>query len=95
MKSSVIDPHPLVSWLKAAHPDVRFVGISTDQEVFLEYTSGSEALENIVATTLKTAFPEVQKTIFVVKPSLLQMEQMVQELNKLLEPPKNNLLQIG
>ena len=98
--AKIINPVPIGQWIRDNGQGMwKFVGVSNEDEVFLEnLTDASDEKQLEISRSLTAAFPEVSKTIFVVKPSLIQMEEMVENLNQLLrqeEKPKRNLLGIG
>ena len=86
------------TWLRENIVGCRFVGLSEDQELFVEYDDPTPELETLVADRLRELFPKDVKTIIqVVKPSLIQLEASIRELNRLLanqEAPQEPLLQI-
>lgn len=74
-----------------------FVGISSDNEVFIRFDRESPDRESAAGTAIQTRFPHVEKVIVVIQPSIGQVKQMVDDLNKLLEEPpaKKSGLDIG
>jgi len=64
-----------------------FVGISSDNEVFIRFDRESPDREAAAGTAIQTRFPHVEKVIVVIQPSIGQVKQMVDDLNKLLEDP--------
>lgn len=95
----MINPMVIGEWIKNNGEGFwKFVGVSDKQEVFVENLKDLGEPEQLFFNrALKFTFPEISKTIFVVKPSLTQMEEMVQQLNQLLrqEEAAPNLLGIG
>jgi hypothetical protein len=77
----------------------RFVGISSDNEVFVEFENDDLDIHVGTAQRLRELFPYITKVTTVVKPSLAQVKQMVDELNTFIEgpqpEPKPPLLGIG
>jgi hypothetical protein len=76
----------------------KFVGISQDNEVFVECAYDDEEMQNGTALYLQAKFPYISKVIVVVKPALEDVKQMVDGLNKFLDdtqPKKGDLLDIG
>jgi hypothetical protein len=74
-----------------------FVGFSSDGEVFAEFDHEDEDLELAASRLLQETFPEVKKLVTVVRPSLREVQEMVEALNEALEtpsPPKPKLLGI-
>lgn len=75
----------------------RFVGISSDNEVFVEFENDDLDIHVGTAQRLRELFPYITKVTTVVRPSLAQVKQMVDELNTFIEGPKPKppLLEIG
>ena len=75
----------------------KFVGISSENEVFIEFSQNAPEREEAVATTVRTRFPHVERVIVVMRPSVGEVKEMVDGLNKYLneEPKKKDLLDIG
>jgi len=76
----------------------KFVGISSDNEVFVEFEYDDPEMQNGAALRLRREFSYLSKVTIVVRPSIEEVKQMVDDLNKFLdEKPseKNNLLDIG
>lgn len=81
-------------------PACKFVGLSTDGELFVEFEHNNSEYMKEAKAKLKEAFSELKDVIAVIKPSIAQLTQMVEELNTLLEEPapaedKSSLLDIG
>lgn len=81
-------------------PACKFVGLSTDGELFVEFEHNNSEYMKEAKSQLKEAFPEIKEVIAVIKPSITQLTQMVEDLNTLLEEPtpvedKSSLLDIG
>jgi hypothetical protein len=78
----------------------QFVGISRDNEVFIELEYDVPEMENGAALRIKREFPYISKVIVVVQPSeVLNAEilQVVGDLNKVLDstsPKTEDLLEI-
>jgi hypothetical protein len=74
-----------------------FVGISSDNEVFIRFDRESPDRESAAGMAIQTRFPHVEKVIVVIQPSIGQVKQMVDDLNNVLEdsPAKKDLLDIG
>ncbi len=74
-----------------------FVGISSDNEVFIRFDRESPDRESAAGTAIRTRFPQVEKVIVVIQPSIGQVKQMVDDLNNFLEEPpaKKGGLDIG
>ena len=75
----------------------KFVGISSDNEVFVEFEYDDPEMQNGAALRIKRQFPYIARVAIVVRPSLADVKQMVDDLNKYLEdnPKKDDLLDIG
>jgi hypothetical protein len=77
----------------------KFVGISSDNEVFVEFEYDELDMQNGAALRIKDEFPYISKVTVVVKPSIAEVKAMVDDLNNFLEkevaPKKDNLLDIG
>lgn len=78
----------------------KFVGFSSDQELFVEFEYEDEALRLNTVELLQAEFPEIKKVIIVERVSMTQAKRMMDDLNKLLreleekKEPKQ-LLDIG
>lgn len=94
-----MDPKNIAEFIQENTMGCHFVGISSDNEIFLEFDHDDEDLELGVSKLLKKKFPQVNKIVTIVRPSIIQMTEMVNELNTLLNEPeeksKNPLLDIG
>lgn len=75
----------------------KFVGISSDDEVFIECEYDDVEMQNGVALRIREEFSYISKVTVVIKPSIESVKQMVDGLNKYLEdePKKKELLDIG
>ncbi len=62
----------------------RFVGFSSDQELFIEFEHDDDALKLNAAELLQDEFLEVKKVIIVEKVNIYQAKLMVEDLNKVL-----------
>ncbi len=94
----MIDLQEIGTFIKDRIMGCKFVGLSSDAEVFIEFDHDDPDLELAAAQRLRKEFPEITKVTTVVKPSITQVQQMVDDLNQLLEeekPKKHNLLDIG
>jgi len=97
----MINPIDVANWLQNnSAVNFKLAGVADDGEVFIEdsdpaYFKGADK-EELLSETLRRKFPEIKKITFVVKPSLRQVEEMIQNLNKVVnfEQPKNKLLDI-
>ena len=97
----------IAKWLKAtAAGNFKLAGISSDGELFIEtsdaeyfYSDKGAKQEAALSESLRQRFSNVKKITFVVKPSLKQLEQVIEDLNKLVlmeenPQPKIKLLDI-
>lgn len=86
-------------YIRAHFPGCKFVGISNENEVFVEFENDDLDIHMGTAKRLRELFPYIAKVTVVVKPSLAQVKQMVDELNQFLDgpppAPKAPLLDIG
>ena len=76
----------------------KFVGISSDNEVFVEFEYDEVEMQNGAALRIKREFSYISRVTVVVKPSIVQVKQMVDDLNTFVEGNKNKkkpLLDIG
>lgn len=85
-------------------PACKFVGLSNDGEVFVEFEHSNSEYMNDAKVQIQKAFPELTNVVAVVKPSIAQLTRMVEDLNALIEEvpketsPENKtapLLEIG
>ena len=75
----------------------KFVGISSDNEVFVEFEYEEIEIQNGAALRIKREFPYISKVTVVIHPSIKDVTQMVDDLNTFLEdnqPKKGGLLDI-
>lgn len=76
----------------------KFVGISSDNEVFVEFEYDDPEMQNGAALRLRREFSYLSKVTIVVRPSIEEVKQMVDDLNVFLDeqPSKEKeLLDIG
>ena len=76
----------------------KFVGISSDGELFIEFEHDDDSLKLNAAEVLRSEFPEVTRVAFVERVNITQAKKMVDELNKFLgdsEKKEKGLLDIG
>lgn len=76
----------------------KFVGLSNENEVFIEFAKDSPDREDAAATAIRTRFPDIEKVTVVVRPSIEEVKEMVEGLNAYLEETpkkKKDLLDIG
>ena len=74
-----------------------FVGISENNEVFIELEYDVPEMENGAALRIKREFPYISKVVVVAKPSIEEATQLVEGLNNFLEstlPQTEDLLEI-
>lgn len=64
-----------------------FVGISKDNEVFIELEYDVPEMQNGAALRIKKEFPYISKVVVVTKPSLEEATQLVERLNNFLDNP--------
>lgn len=84
-------------FIKANIMGCKFVGISSDNEVFVEFDHEDSDLESAAIKRIRDEFDYITKVTVVVRPSIEQIKQMVDGLNEVLDDkqPKKNLLDIG
>ena len=90
-------PKQIGEFIKASIMGCHFVGLSSTGEVFVEFDHDDIDLELAASRLLKETFPEVTRLVTVVRPSLREVQEMVNTLNEVLEPqapPKSPLLGI-
>lgn len=90
-------PKEIAEFVKANILGCKFVGISSEQEVFLEFDHDDFDLENAAAARLRQAFPIITRITSVVRPNTQQLTEMVASLNEFLgeeKSPSTNLLTI-
>ncbi len=63
----------------------RFVGFSSDQELFIEFDYEDDALKLNAAQLLQAKFAEVKKVIIVERVDIGRAKKMVDDLNKMLQ----------
>ncbi len=76
----------------------KFVGISSENEVFVEFEYEDVEMQNGAALRIQEEFSYISKVTVVVKPSIEDVKSMVDGLNKYLEeesPKRKDLLDIG
>jgi hypothetical protein len=103
MVQVMISPKQIANFMRDKTSGWRFIGISDDEEVFIEQVEEVCMPEPEVAQMLREAFPMVGSITVVVKPSIGQVEQMVEDLNKMIGDlekaeklkPTPDLLDIG
>jgi len=76
----------------------KFVGISSDGELFIEFEHNDDSLKLNAAEVLRSEFSEVAKVVFVERVNIKQAKEMIEELNKSLEDlekKEKGLLDVG
>ncbi len=63
----------------------RFVGFSSEQELFIEFDYDDDALKLNAAQLLQAKFAEVKKVIIVERVDIARAKKMVDDLNKMLQ----------
>jgi hypothetical protein len=63
----------------------KFVGTSSDAELFIEFEHDDDSLKLNAAELLRAEFPEIAKVIFVERPNIGQVKQMIDDLNNFLK----------
>lgn len=88
----------IAEYIKEHLTGCKFVGISDENEVFVEFEYEDLEMQNGAALRIKREFPYVSRVTVVIKPSIESVKQMVEDLNNYLEgeePKKDDLLDIG
>jgi hypothetical protein len=88
----------IAKFIKKHFEGCKFVGISSDNEVFVQFEYDDVEMQNGAALRIGREFPYITKVTVVVQPSIADVKQMVDDLNEYLEkdtPKKNDLLDIG
>ncbi len=97
MTGNFRDFKEIVDYIQSHLTGCKFVGISSDDEVFVEFEYDDIDMQNGAALRIKREFPYISRVTIVVKPSIVKVKQMVDDLNQVLEdnkPKKGNLLGI-
>lgn len=66
----------------------RFVGISDDNEVFIEFEHNNQEWMQEAKSKLLQEFPEVKEVVSVVRPSIQTLTEMVEALNAIVDEPQ-------
>jgi len=95
-----MDPKNIAEFIQENIMGCRLVGVSSDNEVFIEFDHEDLDLETGAVNLLKDKFPAASKIVSVVRPSIQQMTKMVDALNGLLKDAEETgagktLLDIG
>ena len=88
----------VAAYIQTHLPGCSFVGISGDNEVFIECEYDDIEMQNGAALRIRKEFSYIPKVTVVVKPSIESVQEMVDGLNEFLEdtpPKKPDLLDIG
>ena len=94
----VEDFKAIAEFIKEHFTGCKFVGISSDNEVFVQFEYDDEDMQNGAALRLRREFPFITKVTIVIQPSIADVKQMVDDLNSFLDEnpkKKDNLLDIG
>lgn len=92
----MIDCKKIGTFIEDTIVGCRFVGISSDNEVFIEFEHDDESLQISAAELLRSEFPELSKVILVGRVNIKQAKETVDQLNQLLQEEKpNSRLDIG
>ena len=75
----------LAEYVNTNVPACKFVGISSDGELFVEFEHNNSEYMKEAKAQLKSAFPELKEVVAVIKPSIAQLTQMIEDLNALVE----------
>jgi len=95
-----MDPKSIAEFIQENIMGCHLVGVSSDNEVFVEFDHEDPDLETGASRLIKENFPSISTVVTVVRPSIKQMTQMVNDLNDLLQEhedgnPSGPLLDIG
>lgn len=75
----------LAEYINEKVPACSFVGLSSDQELFVEFKHTNTGYMTEAKAQIISAFPELKDVIAVVKPSISEVTEMVKALNDLLD----------
>lgn len=103
MKITMTTLEGISAFLREKIAACKFVGLSEQGELFVEFEHNNPQYMQEAKDKIQAAFPdEVKSVVAVVKPSIEQITQMIDDLNGLLEerpekapPKKEPLLDIG
>ena len=87
----MVDFREIAEFIRAEVPGCKFVGITDDHEVFIEFRDTTPELEISGAQIVKEKFPHISKITIVVKPSIEQVKKMVDDLNGFLEETEKEI----
>lgn len=91
-------PKEIAEFLQVNVLGCHLVGVSNDNEVFVEFDHEDPLLERDAAVAIRKQFPEVTRVTVVVRPSITQLKEMIDALNQAVgeeTSPKKPLLDIG
>ena len=73
-------------FIEQTFTDCKFVGLTSDGEVLMRFPEDGDIVnEAILKKMLREEFPDLSRITTVVEPSIPQVKEMVDQLNKLLE----------
>lgn len=75
----------IAEYINTQVPACSFVGLSSDQEVFVEFEHSNTDYMTKAKAQIISAFPELKDVISVIKPSITEVTEMVKALNDLLD----------
>jgi len=75
----------IAEYINEKVPACSFVGLSSDQEVFVEFKHTNTEYMTEAKAQIISAFPELKDVVAVVKPSIMEVTEMVKALNDLLD----------
>jgi len=88
----------IAGFIKEHFVGCKFVGISSENELFVQFEYDDPEMQNGAALRLGREFPFISKVTVVVQPTIADVKKMVDDLNSFLDntpPKKENLLDIG
>lgn len=91
-------PKEIAEFLQANVLGCHLVGVSNENEVFVEFDHEDPTMEKDAAVALRAQFPEITQVTVVIRPSITQLKEMIDALNQAVgesTPPKKPLLDIG
>jgi len=87
----------IASFIKTHLPKCNLVGVSDEQEIFVEFEEDNQEQAKQTKAMLLQAFPECKDVVAVIRPSIQTLNEMVEALNSYLDEDrskKSPLLQI-
>ena len=79
----------IAEYINEKVPSCSFVGLSSDQEVFVEFKHTNTEYMTEAKAQIISSFPELKNVISVVKPSISEVTEMVKALNDLIDEERN------